>query len=97
MTGSSDIAGEMLLGLLPVSEATAAAQGTPDTIPAGEGGESTAGGIVRSDSHTCLVCGGGAVFGFATRQGASVWTCMTHRSEGERVLVAPAPFSRNWS
>jgi hypothetical protein len=39
-------------------------------------------------SHTCFVCGVDAAFGFNTRTG-DVWTCMTHRSEGDKRLVAP--------
>ncbi len=38
--------------------------------------------------HTCCVCGIRAAFGFNTRHG-DIWTCVSHRSEGDRRLVAP--------
>jgi hypothetical protein len=45
-------------------------------------------------SHTCFVCGDNAAFGFNTRTG-DVWACMSHRSEGDKRLVAPgAPGSK---
>jgi hypothetical protein len=88
---------EVSSGLLPARETTLATDGALDPIPAGEAAVPATNGIVRSDRHTCMVCGGGAAFGFTTRKGVSVWTCMTHRSEGERVLVAPAPLPRTGS
>jgi hypothetical protein len=40
-------------------------------------------------ARTCFMCGALASFGFNTRAGV-VWTCMSHRSEGDKLLVAPA-------
>ena len=37
--------------------------------------------------HHCPVCGEYASFGFDTRTG-TVWTCISHRADGERHLVA---------
>jgi hypothetical protein len=55
-----------------------------DTLPAGRH-------PVPSYAHACMGCGSDAAFGFNTRQGVLVWTCMAHRSEGEEVLVVPGP------
>jgi len=38
--------------------------------------------------YTCFVCGTHAAFGFTTRTG-DIWTCLDHRSEGDKRLVAP--------
>lgn len=40
-------------------------------------------------TRTCFVCGQAASFGFTSRP-SDVWTCMAHRTEGDKRLVAPA-------
>jgi hypothetical protein len=40
-------------------------------------------------THTCFVCGKNAGFGFTTRT-EDVWTCLAHRIEGDKRLVAPS-------
>jgi hypothetical protein len=39
-------------------------------------------------AHTCFICGADAAFGFNIRTG-DVWTCMSHRSEGDKRVVTP--------
>jgi len=46
-------------------------------------------GCTFAAARTCFMCGALASFGFNTRAGV-VWTCMSHRSEGDKLLVAPA-------
>ncbi len=43
----------------------------------------------RLTTRTCFVCGQDASFGFTSRP-SDVWTCMAHRNEGDKRLVAPA-------
>lgn len=45
-------------------------------------------------AHACLVCGRNACFGFTSRP-KDVWTCLAHRQEGERHLVAPSAPGRD--
>lgn len=40
-------------------------------------------------TRPCLVRGKHACFGFDTRGGAAVWTCLDHRHVGETYLVVP--------
>jgi hypothetical protein len=40
------------------------------------------------NTHTCFMCGADAAFGFNTRTG-DVWTWMSHRSNGDKRVVAP--------
>lgn len=35
-------------------------------------------------AHQCEICGEGAAFGCADRQGVTHWFCGDHRQEGER-------------
>ncbi len=40
-------------------------------------------------TRTCFICRQDASFGFTSRP-SDVWTCMAHRNEGDKRLVAPA-------
>ncbi len=46
-------------------------------------------GFTFAAARTCFVCGALASFGFNARAG-EVWTCMSHRLDGDKLLVAPA-------
>jgi hypothetical protein len=46
-------------------------------------------GSIVAATRTRFVCGALASFAFNTRSG-EVWTCMSHRSEGDKLLVTPA-------